>query len=125
MHWQSDRGHVDKPAVDPLVLGTFNVKTNIIYIQNLLKTYDILFIQETWLFNFQLLLLREYFSSHVSFHKAVDENNPLPPMQKPRGYGGVACLVRKNLDFIFKFQSNCGSRVLALEILCEPPLFNY
>ena len=125
MHGQSNGSCADKPAVEPLVLGTFNVKnveTNITYIQNLLKTCDILFIQETWLFNFQLPLLREYFSSHVSFGIAVDDNNPLPPTQKPRGFGGVACLVRKDLDYRFKFHSNGGSRVLALEILCEPPL---
>ena len=49
-----------------------------------MKKCDILFLQETWLFNFQLPLLGEYSSSHVSFGKSVDDDNPLPPTQKPR-----------------------------------------
>ena len=72
--------------------------------------------------DFQLPLLREYFSSHVSYGKLVDDDNPLPPIQKPRGYGGVACLVRKDFDLSFKFHLNGRNRVLLLEALSEPPL---
>ena len=116
---------MDRAAETALILGTFNVKnveTNLIYIQKLLKNCDILFIQETWLFNFQLPLLGEYFSTHVSVGKAVDDDNPLPPTQKPRGYGGVACLIRKDLDIRHKFHLSGSCRVLTLEILCEPPV---
>lgn len=108
-----------------IVLGTLNVKnveTNIVYVEKLLKKCDILFLQETWLFNFQLPLLGEYFSSHVSFGKSVDDDNPLPPTQKPRRFGGVACLVNKNLDLKFKFHPNGGNRVIVLEVLSNPPL---
>ena len=51
----------------------------------LLNSYDILAIQEHWLFNFQLPEIEMMFSSHSSFSKAVDDDNPLPPTQKPRG----------------------------------------
>ena len=113
---------MDKPGI---VLGTLNVKkieTNSVYVEKLLKKCDILFLQETWLFNFQLPLLGEYFSSHVSFGKSVDDENPLPPTQKPRGYGGVACFVNKNLGVKFKFRPNGGNRVIVLEVLSNPPL---
>ena len=83
---------------------------------------DILFLQETWLLNFQLPLLQEYFSSHISCGKAVDDENPLPPTQKPRGYGGVACMVRRDLDIRYKFHSNGGNRIMILEVQTEPPL---
>ena len=77
--------------------------------KNYFKKVDILFLQETWLFNFQLPLLQEYFSSHLSFGKAVDDENPLPSTQKPRGYRGVACIVRRDLDIKYKFHLNDGS----------------
>ena len=30
--------------------------------------------------------------------KAVDDSDPIPPIQKPSGYGGVGILWRKSLD---------------------------
>ena len=53
-------------------IGTLNVKnveTNATYVREMLKSCDILAIQEHWLFNFQL-------PSHYAFGKAVDENTP-------------------------------------------------
>ena len=75
-----------------LKIGTLNVKnveTNIIFVKKLLQNCDILFLQETWLFNFQQSQLNEYLETHTSYGKSVDDNNPLPPIQKPRGYGGL------------------------------------
>ena len=59
---------MDSSVTNNLVIGTFNIKnveTNILFTNKLLKKVDILFLQETWLFNFQLPLLQEYFSSHI------------------------------------------------------------
>ena len=84
-----------------LKIGTFNVKnieTNEVYLRELLKTCDILAIQEHWLFSFQLGSIETNFVSHHAYSKAVDDNDPLPPNQKPRGYGGVSILFRKNMD---------------------------
>ena len=67
---------MDSSVTNNLVIGTFNIKnveTNILFTQKLSKKVDILFLQETWLFNFQLPLLQEYFSSHTSCGKAVDD----------------------------------------------------
>ena len=83
---------------------------------------DILFLQETWLLNFQLPLLQGYFNSHISSGKAIDDENPLPPTQKLRGYGGVACMVRMVLDIRYKFHSNGGNQIMMLEVETEPPL---
>ena len=105
-------------------LGTFNVKnveTNSLYVQELLKTCNVLFLQETWLFNFQIPLLEKYFHTHSSMEKAVDDDNPLPPTQKPRGYRGVACLVRNTIQTKYKFLPNGSNRVTVVEIQGEPP----
>ena len=69
-----------------LTIGTFNVKnieTNEVYLRELLKTCDILAIQEHWLFSFQLSNIETSFVSHYAYSKAVDDNDPLPPNQKP------------------------------------------
>ena len=65
---------MDSSVTNNLVIGTFNVKnveTNILFTNKLLKKVDILFLQETWLFNFQLPLLQEYFSSHIHVGKQL------------------------------------------------------
>lgn len=89
----------------PLTIATLNVKnieSNAVFVKELLQDCDFLAIQEHWLFNFQLQELEKKFSSHLAHSKAADDDNPLPPSQKPRGYGGVAILYRNNLDVTVK-----------------------
>ena len=86
------------------------------------KSCDILAIQEHWLFNFQLSDIEKRFPSHSAFSKAVDENKPLPPTQKPRGYGGVSVFYRTNLDIEVKKLPFGDSRIAAVEVLSSPPL---
>lgn len=108
-----------------LKIGSFNVKnieTNTVYVNEILKTCDILAIQEHWLFNFQLQDIEKMFTSHSAFSKAVDDDNPLPPTQKPRGYGGVAILFRKEMDLTVKKLPSGGNRIVAVEIQTTPPL---
>ena len=69
-----------------LKIGSFNVKnieTNVICLNKILETCDILAFQEHWLFNFQLQDIGRMFPSHSAFCKVVDDDNPLPPTQKP------------------------------------------
>ena len=106
-------------------IGTLNVKsveTNSLYVQELRNTCDIVFLQETWLFNFQTPLFNQYFTTHCSMGKAVDDDDPLPPTQKPRGYGGAACLIRKSIQTKYKFLPNGGNRITAIEVQSNPPL---
>ena len=51
-----------------------------------------------WLFDCQLDLLNEIHNDYIGIGKAVDSNDPIPPIQMPRGYGGVAILWKKELD---------------------------
>ena len=88
----------------------------------MLKKHDILAIQEHWLFNFQLQDLEKTFCSHFVHSKAVDDDNPLPPTQKPRGYGGVALFYSKDLNYTVKKLTTGCSRIVAVEVLTTPPL---
>ena len=97
-----------------LTIGTLNVKnivTNKVYVRNLLKSCDILAIQEHWRFTFQLANMKNDFITPKAFSKAVDEDDPLLPNQKPRGYGGVSVLYRRNMDFYVKMLTLGGNRM--------------
>ena len=52
----------------------------------------------------------------------MDDNNPLPPTQKPRGYGGVALLYNTNLNHTMKKVAAGCNRISAEEVLTDPPL---
>ena len=88
----------------------------------MLKSYDVLAVQEHWLFTFQLSNFDNHFNTHYTYSKAVDAENPLPPTQKPRGYGGVAILYRKNLDFKVNKKIHGDSRIVVIEIQSNPHL---
>ena len=103
-------------------LNVKNVESNTVYISEMLKKHDILAIQEHWLFNFQLQDLEKTFCSHFVHSKAVDDYNPLPPTQKPRGYGGVALFYSKDLNYTVKKLTTGCSRIVAVEVLTTPPL---
>ncbi|MEW8547538.1 MAG: reverse transcriptase family protein [Candidatus Thiodiazotropha sp.] len=106
-------------------MGTLNVKnveTNGVYVRELLKTCDILALQEHWLFTFQLADIENNFTSHLAYSKAVDEDSPLPPNQKPRGYGGVSILYRKNMDLKVRKLEHGENRMVVVEVQSEPPL---
>ena len=84
-----------------MIVGTLNVKnleTNGAFASELLERYDILALQEHWLFNYQLPEIEKKFNKHSAHSRAVDKDNPLPPVQKPRGYGGVAILYKKDIN---------------------------
>ena len=108
-----------------LKISTFNVKnieTNKQHILKLLRTADLVCLQETWLFNFQLKMLDKLHRNFEGSGKAVDDDDPLPPVQKPRGYGGVATLYRTNMDLKTRKCLDEGCRVVDTEVLSEPPL---
>ena len=107
-----------------LKIGTFNVKnieTNEVYLRELLKTFDILAIQEHWLFSFQLGSIETNFLSHHAYSKAVDDNDPIPPNQKLRGYGNYI-LFRKNMDLKVKKLIHGENRMVVIEVQSSPPI---
>ena len=100
-------------------IGTFNCK-NIVTagkaIEDIMKEVDILLVQEHWLFNFQLHMFNEISSSIKGVGKAVDDMNPISPVQKPRGYGGVGVIWKKSLDSNISVLPDGCERIQCIEM---------
>ena len=82
----------------------------------LVKTEDIILIQEHWLFKCQLNLLNEINMNLVASGKSVDFYDPIPPIQIPRGYGGVAILWNKNIDYLVTDLELGNERIKCIEL---------
>ena len=125
MHGPCLPPHMEGEEVKLLKITTFNVKnieSNKQFVYKLLRSSDILRLQETWLFNFQLRLLGEMHKSFDDFGNAVDDDNPLPPIQKPRRYGGVATLFRKDMNLKVRKCRDGGCRIVVTEVVLDPLL---
>ena len=86
------------------------------------KTEDIVLIQEHWLFKCQLDLLNELNENFMSAGKSVDYTDHLiPPIQIPRGYGGVAIFWKKDIDHIVNSLEIGNQRIICIELLTERP----
>ncbi|CAG2187165.1 unnamed protein product [Mytilus edulis] len=57
-------------------------------------------LQEHWLFNFEQNLLGKSIQGINYKIRSVDDNNPISPIQKPRGYGGTAVVWSNKIDHI-------------------------
>ena len=70
------------------------------YLSTLLKSVDIIALQEHWLFSFEKYKLEEFAAAHgfSSFVKCVDDDDPISAKQRVRGWGGCALLWRKEFD---------------------------
>ncbi|KAK3089516.1 hypothetical protein FSP39_004221 [Pinctada imbricata] len=80
---------------------------------------EFLLIQEHWLFNFEIHKLNAIDDNIRGCGKAVDDRNPIPPVQKPRGYGGVGILWRKDLDHLVTAISEGNERMQCVIISME------
>ena len=85
------------------------------------KFADIILIQEHWYFHCQLTKLEEVNGFMSGIGKAVDTNNPILPVQMPRGYGGVAVLWKKNISHLVSPIPDGGNRIQGIEIAGDKP----
>jgi len=99
---------------------TFNCK-NILtcgpFFNDILKNMDICLIQEHWLFNCQLHLLNELHEDLIGIGKSVDDNDPIQPVNMPRGHGGVAIIWKKELDSLVNIIDLGNNRIQCIELL--------
>lgn len=103
-----------------LKLASFNVKNvnaNIPAIQQIIRESDIIGIQETWLFNYEHNRLNEINTNYFAAAKSVDDDNPITPYQRPRGYGGVAIFWKKSLNHMVKSLHDGGKRIICCELV--------
>ena len=79
-----------------LSIVTVNVKNynaNKLYLEQLLNNFDIICIQEHWLFSFEKDILKQASMRHTCFARSVDDDDLISPYQRPRGYGGIAVFI--------------------------------
>lgn len=88
----------------------------------MLKTEDIVLIQEHWLFKCQLHMLNEINEHFLAAGKSVDFYDPIPPIQIPRGYGGVAIFWNRKIDHLIKDLDIGKERIKCIEICTNRPL---
>ena len=73
-------------------LNVKNVATNLNFVKHLSKTSSVLFLQETWLCNYQKNLLSQVYDNTEFVAGCVDDFNPVGPSLHARGYGGTCIL---------------------------------
>ena len=62
-----------------------------------LKWY-IICLQETWIFNFHQFKINSLFPQYENTSKSIDDKNPIPMKQLPRGFGGTSTLWKKSFN---------------------------
>ena len=78
-----------------ITYNCYNIKSSLQDIYELCKTYDVIFLQETWLFDFELSMLSNIhseFEGVVIF--VIDVSSGL---FSGRPHGGIAILLRKSI----------------------------
>ena len=88
----------------------------------LLTSFDIIAIQEHWLFGFEQNYLQELCqrADKDCIVRCVDDSDPILQHQRPRGYGGVAIAFRKDLAKFISSIPDGSNSVLPVLIKCTP-----
>ncbi|VDI33131.1 Hypothetical predicted protein, partial [Mytilus galloprovincialis] len=103
----------------PLRIVSFNNKgfiSNKKSLNELLDKHDIILLQEHWLFNYEKEQLKQHHSDFLTFSRHIDDDEPMCPIGRPRGHGGIAILYRKSMSSLFSHHPDGNNRVEAIEI---------
>ena len=92
-----------------LSIASLNVK-------NLSKSHNIIILQEHWLYGFESSLAQQIYNNSNFHIKCVDDLDPIPPVQPPRGHAGTCILWENDLNHCIKVMPDGGHRVTAVEI---------
>jgi exonuclease III len=97
-------------------LNVENFRTNLLYINSLVKKCSIVCIQEHWLYNFEVPVITEGLDNICAAVKCVDDEDPISPLQRPRGKGGVAIIWKKDIDHLVTALEDGGDRIQCIII---------
>ncbi|CAG2197890.1 unnamed protein product [Mytilus edulis] len=122
--YRTDGVHPNRPIKqdkrEDIIIGTLNVqnvKSNALYIKNLLRDVHVLCIQEHWLFNAEKKIIAEITENSGYIAKSVDDNDdPDFNVSMKRGYGGVAIIWKKEINENIKELIDGGNRIQAIHI---------
>ena len=104
-------------------ISTLNVDgtySNEAYIKELLKTCDLLCIQEHWLYDFENQYLKQIDPQFTCSAKSVDMYDPIPPIARKKGHGGTAILYRKELANNIEELPEGSERTVVVKINTHP-----
>ena len=97
-----------------ITYNCFNIKSSIQDSCDLCNSYDLVFLQETWLFEHELHLLSNICSDFEGFGtSAMDISNGI---FSGRPHGGVAVLIRKSIRKACQLHSYKDSRLLGITV---------
>ena len=86
------------------------LKNSLQDVSDLCQRYDFIFLQETWLFNFELHILSNISHDFEGFGvSSIDDSTGIV---RGRPYGGMAILVRKKYRSLIEFQQYGDPRIL-------------
>ncbi|MEW8547288.1 MAG: reverse transcriptase family protein, partial [Candidatus Thiodiazotropha sp.] len=114
------RTRVTSDSLSLVTLNVKNMKTNIMYLQSLAKAHSVILVQEHWLYAFESALAQQVFENSNYHIKCVDDLDPLPPTQPPRGRAGTAILWSKSLNHCINPLPDGTDRVIAVEVDVKP-----
>ncbi|CAC5387511.1 unnamed protein product [Mytilus coruscus] len=113
-----------RKSVSDLTIATCNiegVKSNSKYLTDLCKKFDIICLQEHWLYSFQQHELDQYLPNKHSIARSVDSVD-ISSINLPRGKGGVSISWPSNISHLVKKLSDGNERIVAIEINTETKL---
>ena len=113
------------PDNQKLKIATINIqscKSNKVYLEKIIHQYDIVCIQETWLYEFESNMLHDLSPNHCVTSKSSDKDDPIPPTERARGHGGVAIIWKDTHDNIVQPLEDGGVRINVIEIKTPEPL---
>ena len=99
-------------------IASFNVKnvaTNLNFVKHLSKTSSVLFLQETWLYNYQKNLLSQVYDNTKFVAGCVDDCNPVGPSLHARGYGGTCILWARSHNASIRVLPESNERINVVE----------
>ena len=103
-----------------LRIATYNLhgfKNSWSYLQHLLDSNDIVFVQELWLYNSELSMLEMLSDSFVVHAQSGMDNSVQKGIHVGRPYGGVAVFIRKSLfDSVQVCAKDVNGRVLCVKL---------
>ncbi len=110
----------DKTSINILSFNIQGATGNKVYLDELVKKYDILCLQEHWLYSFEKKAL-DNMDQFTSFTRCIDDTVPISPVQRPRGYGGISILIKNTLMSSVTKLEDGNNRIQAIEITTVSP----